>query len=68
MKKEDILNYILMGIIVIVGGYVVIKPIKWLLGLLVAGTSILMILLYAFAPIIIIVLLVMILIRVSRRR
>ncbi|MBR2545696.1 MAG: hypothetical protein IKE93_05960 [Erysipelotrichaceae bacterium] len=68
MKKEDILNYILMGIIVIVGGYVVIKLIKWLLGLLVAGTSILMILLYAFAPIIIIVLLVMILIRVSRRR
>ncbi len=57
-----------MGIIVIVGGYVVIKLIKWLLGLLVAGTSILMILLYAFAPIIIIVLLVMILIRVSRRR
>ncbi|MBE6125669.1 MAG: hypothetical protein IIY51_06880 [Erysipelotrichaceae bacterium] len=68
MKKEDILNYILAGIILVVGGYVVIKLIKWLLGLLVAGTSILLVMLYAFAPIIIIVLLVMILIRVSRRR
>ena len=68
MKKEDILNYILAGIILVVGGYVVIKLIKWLLGLLVAGTSILLVILYAFAPIIIIVLLVMILIRVSRRR
>ncbi len=68
MKKEDILNYILAGIIIVVGGYVVIRLIKWLLGLLVAGTSILLVILYAFAPIIIIVLLVMILIRVSRRR
>lgn len=68
MKKKDILNYILAGIILVVGGYVVIKLIKWLLGLLVAGTSILLVMLYAFAPIIIIVLLVMILIRVSRRR
>ena len=68
MKKEDILSYILMGIIIIVGGYVVIRLVKWLLGLLVAGTSILLVLLYAFAPIIIIVLLILILIRVSRRR
>ena len=68
MKKEDILSYILMGIIIIVGGYVVIRLVKWLLGLLVAGTSILLVLLYAFAPIIIIVLLILILIRVSKRR
>ena len=68
MKKEDILNYILMGIIIIVGGYVVIRLVKWLLGLVVAGTSLLLIFLYAFAPRIIIVLLIMILIRVSRRR
>lgn len=68
MKKEDILTYIIAGVILVVGGYVVIRLIKWLLGLLVAGTSILLVLLYAFAPIIIIVLLVMILIRVSRRR
>ena len=62
MKKEDILTYIIAGVILVVGGYVVIRLIKWLLGLLVAGTSILLVLLYAFAPIIIIVLLVMILI------
>ncbi|MBQ1304442.1 MAG: hypothetical protein IIY51_06055 [Erysipelotrichaceae bacterium] len=68
MKKEDILTYIIAGVILVVGGYVVIRLIKWLLGLLVAGTSILLVLLYAFAPIVIIVLLVMILIRVSRRR
>lgn len=68
MKKEDILSYILMGIIIVVGGYIVIKLINWLLGLLVAGTSLLLVLIYAFAPIIIVVLLVMILIRVSRRR
>ena len=68
MKKGDILTYIIAGVILVVGGYVVIRLIKWLLGLLVAGTSILLVLLYAFAPIIIIVLLVMILIRVSRRR
>ena len=68
MKKEDILTYIIAGVILVVGGYIVIRLIKWLLGLLVAGTSILLVLLYAFAPIIIIVLLVMILIRVSRRR
>lgn len=68
MKKEDILTYIIAGVILVVGGYVVIRLIKRLLGLLVAGTSILLVLLYAFAPIIIIVLLVMILIRVSRRR
>ena len=68
MKKNDILSYILAGIILVVGGYIVIRLVKWLLGLLVAGTSILLVLLYAFAPIIIVVLLVLILIRVSKRR
>ena len=68
MKKEEILSYILMGIIIIVGGYIVLKLVNWLLGLLVAGTSILLVLIYAFAPLIIVVLLILILIRVSRRR
>ena len=45
MKKNDILSYILAGIILVVGGYIVIRLVKWLLGLLVAGTSILLVLL-----------------------
>ena len=68
MKLEDIIKYLLMGLIIVAGGYIVIRLVKWLLGLLVAGTSILLVLLYAFAPVIIVVLLVLILIRVSRNR
>ncbi len=67
MKKEDILNIALCGVIIIVGGYLAIKIVKWLAGLVVAGTSLLLVLAYIFAPLIIIALLVMILVRMRKK-
>lgn len=67
MKKDEILNIILCGVIILVGGYLVIKLIKWLLKLIAAGASTLLVLAYIFAPLIIIVLLIMILVRMRKK-
>ena len=68
MKKNEILNIILCVILAGVGLYLAVKLIKWAWGLFLAGTSILLVLAYIFAPVIIIVLLIMIFIRMGRRR
>ena len=68
MKANEILTYLLYGILLIAGAYVAFRLIKWLIGLILAGTSMLLVLIYAFAPIIIIVLLVIILIKMGRQR
>ena len=67
MKLKEILNILLCGVVIVAGGYLVIRLVKWLIGMVLGGASILLVFLYAFAPIIIIVLLVMILIRMGRK-
>ena len=60
MKAKDLLYYVICGIVAVVAIALAWRLIKFLLGLLAAGTSILLVLLYAFAPVIIVVLLLMI--------
>ncbi len=68
MKAKEILTYILYGILAIVGICLAIGLIKWLLKIILGGAGTLLALTYAFAPIIIIVLLVIILFRMGKRK
>lgn len=67
MKTRDILDIVLCGVLIVAGGYLIIKLIKWIGGMLLVGTAGIMTFLYAFAPIIIIILLVLILLKLRNR-
>lgn len=66
MKSKDILNIVLCGILIVVGGYFVIRLFKMLMAALATGASFLIIMAYIFSPIIIIVLLIMILVKMKK--
>ena len=68
MKTKDIVNIVVCGLIVAAGVYFMIKALKWLWSFLKIGSASLLVFTYIFAPIIIIVLLVMILVKLGKKR
>ncbi|MBO4537503.1 MAG: hypothetical protein IKX74_04085 [Erysipelotrichaceae bacterium] len=67
MKGNDILRMLLDVVLLVAVVYVAWHLIKYVMRLVAAGTSILVALIYLFAPLIIIGLLIAILIKVSKK-
>ncbi len=67
MTGKDILRVCLDVLLLVCAGYIAIRVINYALGLLAAGASMLLALVYMFAPVIIIVLLIIILIKMNRK-